>query len=528
MNIVMPKREVLSARGVVKEFGGHRALDGVDFSLRDGQIHALLGQNGAGKSTLIRIFAGVYQATAGDIRVAGKPARIATPHDAKAAGIAVVHQHGNLVPSMSVRENLLLGRTLPRRGGLLVDWARADAMARDILDRVGLDIDPRAPIASLRPDARAMVAIARAISTDAKAIILDEPTATLSPEESRVLFGEMRRLADLGHAFIFVSHRMNEVFDIADSATVLRDGKATWNCDNRAGLTRADVIAAITGRRDHAPKGTPREIHGSRRRADGPVALRIEELAADRVRKVSFAVASGEILGLAGLPESGAEETLDVLFGRRRRHGGQVHLDGRMIDVATPREAIGHGFAFVPKDRLGDAIIAGQCVRANVTVSALDRFLVDPVTRLVRKSAERDAARALAERLSVKSNGIEADIGSLSGGNQQKCVLARWVMAGARVLLLNSPTAAVDVGAKAEIYALLRNLADAGVTVLFTSSELDEFALICDRVLVYRDGRIDGELVGPDIGEAKILDIALGDGRPASARVSNFHGMTIR
>ena len=528
MKDVMPKPEVLSAKGIVKEFGGQRALDGVDFSLRDGQIHALLGQNGAGKSTLIRIFAGVCRATAGEILVGGKPAHIATPHDAQAAGIAVVHQHGNLVPSMSVCENLLLGQNLPRRGSILVDWRRADAMARRILDKVGLKIDLQAPISNLRPDARAMVAIARAISTDAKAIILDEPTATLSPEEVRVLFGEMRRLADLGHAFIFVSHRLNEVFDIADSATVLRDGKTIWNCDHRAGLTRADVIAAIAGKRDHLPKAMPKATQEVRRRADGPVALRIEGLAADRVQDVSFDVRRGEILGLAGLPESGAEETLDVLFGRNRRLGGRIRLDGREIDVTSPRDAIGHGFAFVPKDRLGEAIMSGQCVRANVTVSSLDRFLVDPVTRLVRKSAERGAARTVVGRLGVKSQGIEADIGSLSGGNQQKCVLARWVMAGARGLLLNSPPAAVDVGAKAEIYALLRELAGGGATVLFTSPELDEFALICDRVLVYRDGRIDGELAGSDIGEAKILDIALGGGRPASARVSNFHGMTIR
>lgn len=524
MKNFMPKQEMLSARGVVKEFGGQRALDGVDFSLRAGQIHALLGQNGAGKSTLIRIFAGVYQATAGEILVGGEPARIARPHDAQAAGIAVVHQHGNLVPSMSVRENLLLGQTLPRRGGMLVDWPMVDEMARNILGKVGLGIDPRASISRLRPDERAMVAIARAISTDAKAIILDEPTATLSPEEVRVLFGEMRRLADLGHAFIFVSHRLNEVFDIADSATVLRDGRTIWSCDDRAGLTRSEIVSAIAGKRD----GTSKPVQATERRAGGDVALRIEELASDRVQGVSFAAAKGEILGLAGLPESGAEETLDVLFGRSRRLGGRICLDGKEIAIASPREAIGHGFAYVPKDRLGEAIISGQCVRANVTVSSLGRFLVDPLTRLVRKSAERNAARAVAERLKVKCTGIEADIGFLSGGNQRKCVLARWVMAGARVFLLSSPTAAVDVGAKAEIYVLLRELAASGATILFTSSELDEFSLICDRVLVYRDGRIDGELVGPDIGETGILDIALGGGRPASTRVPNLYRMSVR
>ncbi|WP_295537852.1 sugar ABC transporter ATP-binding protein [uncultured Pseudacidovorax sp.] len=499
--------EVLQAVGIVKEFGTHRVLDDVSFSLRAGQIHALLGENGAGKSTLIKILTGVHEATAGEIRVHGRPVQITSPHDAQAAGIAVVHQHGNLIASMTVQENLMLGRRLPRRGGVLIDWHHVARHARELLGRLQLDVDPQAYAGELRADQMAMVSIAKALSLDAKVIVLDEPTAALSPGEVDVLFGHMRRLAEQGHAFVFVSHRLNEIFEVADSATVLRDGKVAWRCMHREGLNRADVVSAILGKTNSALAATP----AGRPQAPKPVLLEVSGLSARHVVDCSFRATQGEILGLAGLPDSGAEATLDALYGRLRQTGGDIHLSGRRVRLSSPREAVRQGFALVPKDRLGEAVVHGFSVRQNISLPSLHRFLVDPVTRIVNQAAERRAARDLAKRLHVRATSVDADIGALSGGNQQKCVLARWVATGAKVFLLNSPTAAVDIGAKAEIYDLLRAIARDGASVLFTSTEMDEYMRVCDRVLVFHRGRIVAEVDGPEMNESNLLNLALGE-----------------
>ncbi len=498
--------EILRASSITKDFGGLRVLDNVSLSLRSGQIQALLGENGAGKSTLIKILTGVYAATAGEIAVAGKPVSIASPHDAQTARIAVVHQHGNLVASLSVEENLLLGKPLPARMGAVVDWKAVRARAAALLERVNMPIDPRTLVQALRPDQVAMVSIAKALATDAKIVILDEPTAALVPAEVELLFVQMRRLAAQGRAFLYVSHRLNEIFDIADSATILRDGKLAWSCQSRDLLTRAEVVSAIVGKEKSLLKS-----HGPLKpQGEGKRLLETIGLSGTGVADCNFRADEGEIIGLAGQPDSGAEETLDLLFGRTRVTGGEIRLGDRRIDIDSPRQAIRNGFAFIPKDRLGDAVVHGFSLKANITLASLERFVTDPVTRLVRRKAERRAASQFAKRLNVKSASIEADIGSLSGGNQQKAIIARWLATDAKVLLLNSPTAAVDIGAKAEIYALLRQIADTGRAVLFASPELDEFARVCDRVLVFRGGSIVGELVGPAIDETNILQLSLG------------------
>jgi ABC-type sugar transport system ATPase subunit len=510
---------LLHASSITKDFGGLRVLDNVSLSLHSGQIQALLGENGAGKSTLIKILTGVYAATSGEIVVAGEPVSISSPHDAQAAGIAVVHQHGNLVASLSVEENLLLGKPLPTRMGAVVDWKAVRAQAAALLERVNMQIDPRTPVKALRPDQVAMVSIAKALATDAKVIILDEPTAALDPAEVELLFAQMRRLAAQGRAFLYVSHRLNEIFDIADSATILRDGKLAWSCQRRDLLTRADVVSAIVGK-----ERSLLVSHGSLKpQGEGKRLLESAGLRGAGVLDCSFYANEGEIIGLAGLPDSGAEETLDLLFGRTRVNGGEVRLNDQRVDIDSPRQAIRNGFAFVPKDRLGDAVVPGFSLRANITLASLERFITDPITRLVRRKTERRAANQFATRLNVKSASIEADIGSLSGGNQQKAIIARWLATDAKVLLLNSPTAAVDIGAKAEIYVLLRQIAKAGRAVLFTSTEFDEFARVCDRVLVFRGGSIVGELAGPSIDEANILHLSLGEDANALSVVTSHH-----
>ena len=497
---------LLSVRGIVKDFPGQRALDAVSLDLHRGEIHALLGENGAGKSTLIKIVTGVYQCDAGEIRVDGRPVAFGDPHEAQAAGIAVVHQHGNLVPALSVQENLLLGAALPRRLGVLIDWPAVRRRTGQLLERVGLrDIDPASLVSSLRPDEVAMVSIAKAIAADARVIILDEPTTALLPHEVDVLFGHMRRLAAEGHGFIYVSHRLAEVFAIADRASVLRDGRLVWSCADRAGLNQTEVVAAIVGA-EAAPDA--RADHPSF--ALGETVLELRALVATGVDAVSLELRGGEILGLAGLPGSGAEETIDAIYGRLVVRGGELRVDGQPVRFGSPRDAVAAGLALVPKNRLAEAAISGFSVRENVSLPSLSRLLTDPVLRFVRKGAERRLVTDATTRLRVKSVGIEARIESLSGGNQQKAVIARWLGRGARIYLLNSPTAAVDVGAKAEIYHLLREIAADGAAVIFTSTEVEEFPRLCDRVLVFRDGRVVGEFIGDNATEHAILNLAAG------------------
>ena len=504
---------ILEARGIVKDFPGQRALDEVNLSVRRGEIVALLGENGAGKSTLIKIITGVYQPTAGELLIDGRPVHFANPHAAQAAGIAVVHQHGNLVPTLTVQENLMLGEHLPRFAGLLINWRRVRDRAVGLLERVGLSINPAILVSQLRPDEMAMVAIAKAMATDAKLIILDEPTTALLPNEVDTLFRLMRRLATEGHAFIYVSHRLAEVFDIADRATVLRDGKAVWSCETRDGLWREDVVAAIVGKEkqlavDHADE----VVH-----QHGEILLAVNELTSSAVRGVSFNVKAGEILGLAGLPGSGAEETLDLLYGRDAPISGTIQVAGAAVRFASPRGAVAAGLALVPKNRAQEAAFPGFSVRENVSLPSLARIITDPVLRFVRRGAERNLVSELVRRLNVKTVGIEAKIDSLSGGNQQKAILARWLGTNAKIYLLNSPTAAVDVGAKAEIYRLLQEIADSGAAVLFTSTEVEEFPRLCHRVLVFHGGKVVGELTGSDATEARILGLAVGMGTEKQA-----------
>ena len=498
---------LLDVQGVTKRFGGAIALDNVDLRVEQGTVHALLGENGAGKSTLIKVIAGALQSDAGVIRIDGKVAAIHSPHDAQAQGIAVVHQHANLVKSLSVQENLWLGKPLPTYANAFVNWRELSRRARQLLDRVGLDIDPRASVDRLRPDDVAMISIAKAIATDAKLIVLDEPTASLVPREVEIVLGHMRRLAKSGHAFVYVSHRLQEVLDVADQATVLRDGKVAWTCD-RSEMTRQRIVRAILGDKAHVEDVAP--VVGTARLSEAPV-LEARELTGRGVQAFTLRLHPGEIVGLAGLPGSGAEETLDLLYGRTHARGGQLMLRGQPTTLRSPRDAVHAGIALIPKDRLAEGTIATFSVGRNITLPSLAGFLTDPFLRIVNRPRERAAATRLAHQLNVKMPSLDAGIGLLSGGNQQKTVVARWIGAQATVFLLNSPTAAVDVGAKAEIYALLFELARSGAAILFTSTEIEEFPRVCQRVMVFRDHCVVAELTGPDITEDRIVAISIGE-----------------
>jgi ABC-type sugar transport system ATPase subunit len=494
----------LEVRGLVKQFPGTRALDHVDLTVRRAEIHALLGENGAGKSTLIRQICGASQPTEGKILIEGVEVSLPSPHAAAALGVAVVHQHFNLVPQLSVAENLFLNETLPRRAGLFIDWPETYARSRALLARVGLDIDPRREVSLLRPDEAAMVAIAKAIGTNAKLIILDEPTAALLPAEVNVLFGHMRRLATEGHAFLYVSHRLAEVFEIADRVTVLRDGRNAGHW-TREQMSRRAIIEAIVGSQKPFSEDAATAPF-----ATGEVLLAAAGARGGRVAEMSFELRGHDILGIAGLPGSGAEEALDLLYGRYPMTGGRLAIRGKDVRLRSPRDAKAAGLALVPKDRHAESLLPGASVRENISLPNLGQFVADPILRLIRRGKERVEAENIARRLSVKMAGVESPISSLSGGNQQKAILGRWLASGARIFMLNSPTAAVDIGAKAEIYALIRQIAADGAGVIFTSTEVEEFPRVCHRVLVFREGRIAGELLGKDATEANILHLAAG------------------
>jgi ABC-type sugar transport system ATPase subunit len=494
---------VLEVRALTKEFPGTRALDNASLEVMPGEIHALLGENGAGKSTLIKCVAGAQPPTHGEILVDGKPVTFSAPHDAAAAGIAVVHQHFNLIPSLSVEENLWLGEPFPRRAAVLIDWPAVRRRAREIMKCVHVEIPPDAIVGELRPDQRAMISIAKAVASNARLIILDEPTAALLPHEVETLFAEMRRLARAGHAFLYVSHRLSEVFDIADRATVLRDGRNAATFE-RETMDRHLVVAAIIGSQKALRKARPPATTSDR------AALTIENLCGRRVDNVSFTLHAGEILGFAGLPGSGAEETINLLFGRSRSDAGHIKLQDRAIELRDPSDAIAAGIALVPKDRLTEAVLYGYSVRENISLPSLARYLREPVLRFINRSAEDRAARDVIARMRVRAPGTETAIDTLSGGNQQKAVLGRWLTTDAKIFLLNSPTAAVDVGAKAEIYDLIRTLAAEGGAVIFLSDEVEEFPSLCERVLVFSKGKIAGELCGDDVTEAHIMTVASG------------------
>ena len=495
---------VLEVKGLVKEYPGTRALDGVDLQIHRGEIHALLGENGAGKSTLIRLICGATRPTAGQILFGGRPVELNSPQQAQDLGVAVVHQHFNLVPQLSVAENLFLSQTLPRRAGLFVNWTVVEKRAAKLLDRVGLKVAPWTEVSGLRPDENAMVAIAKAIGSDARIIILDEPTSALLPAEVSILFGHMRRLASEGHSFLYVSHRLAEVFEIADRVTVLRDGRraGAWT---REQMSRKTIIKAIVGGDkpwiDDTEGG--REDHGER-------VFVANALAGGRVRDLSFELQSGEILGFAGLPGSGAEEALDLLFGRSAASGGQLTAHGKALTLRSPRDAKNASIALVPKNRHAESLLPGASVRENISLPNLHRFVTDPVARFIRRSKERAEAKEIATRLAIKMSSIEASINSLSGGNQQKAILGRWLASGAKIFMLNSPTAAVDIGAKADIYNLIREIAASGAGVIFTSTEVEEFPRVCHRVIVFRDGVVVGELSGASAAEANIMHLAVG------------------
>ena len=503
---------LLRMRGVTKRFSGVTALAGVDLTLERGEVHALVGENGAGKSTLIKIMTGAYARDGGTIELEGRPVDFRTPKDAQATGVVAVYQEVNLLSYRTVAENIYLGRE-PRRWGL-VDWKRMNDDAGALLGKLGLTIDPRATLSTLTLALRQMVAIARGVSLDAKIVVLDEPTSSLTEREVAILYDVIRRLKSDGVAVVYISHRFDELYAVCDRVTILRDGKLVGT-HPLAGLERLDLVCMMLGkRRDELRKGTTAfEAHASPG-AQGTPLLRATGLSRGRrLKGVTIEIGRGELVGMAGLLGSGRTEVARALFGADRLEAGEVALNGAPLALRSPGDAIEAGMAFLTEDRKGEGIIPEMSVRENLTLAALPTL-----TRLgvVSRARQREIVERFMKRLSIKASSADQKIRELSGGNQQKVLLARWLCNSPKLLILDEPTRGVDIGAKGDIQQLINELAESGLGVLMISSELEELIEGSARVLVMRDGQVVAELRRGAISQEALIGAMAGGGAPTA------------
>ncbi|GFZ91486.1 sugar ABC transporter ATP-binding protein [Elstera cyanobacteriorum] len=489
---------VLTLTGITKRFPGVLALDGVDFDLYPGEVHALLGENGAGKSTLIKVLTGLYRRNGGAMRLDGAEINPRSPQDAQALGISTVYQEVNLVPTLTVAENLTLGRQ-PRRLGL-IRWGAARAEAEALLKPLGLSLDVGRLLGSYSIAIQQMVAIARALAGDVKILILDEPTASLDTHEVEVLFDLLRRLKARGIAIVFVTHFLDQVYALSDRITVLRNGKRVGTA-RAADLPRRELVQWMLGQ--HVDAVTAHRS-AEAKAPDGPPRLVAEGIGKRHMlESVDLSVHAGEVVGLAGLLGSGRSETVELLFGAARRDRGRVLLDGAAVDIRSPRQAIRHGFAFCPEDRKHHGIVADLSVRENIILALQAR---QGWLKRVPHATQQAIAAEMIDALGIRTPDGEKPVGQLSGGNQQKVILARWLITHPKLLLLDEPTRGIDVGAHAEIMTLIRKLCAEGMALLLVSSELEEITAVADRVVVLRDRRRVAELTGAGVTEAGIIE----------------------
>ncbi len=492
---------LLTVSGVVKQFPGVRALDGVDLEVAAGEVHCLLGQNGAGKSTLIKVLSGAHRADAGEIRWQGEPVAFGTPVAALRAGLATIYQELDLVDGLSVAENVFLGHE-PATLGFTRRGATNDA-ARALLARLGHpDIRPTREVGTLSAAGKQVVSMARALSHDAKLIVMDEPSAVLDSAEVENLFRVIRQLTADGVAVVYISHRLDEIRVIGDRVTVLKDGRTVAVGLPARTTPTAEVVRLMTGRT--VEYAFPRATAGP---PDGPEILRVDGLSRrGEFADVSFSVHSGEIVGLAGLVGSGRSEIVETVYGARKPSAGTVTVDGRRLRPGSVPSAIRAGLGLAPEERKSQGLLLYEPVYRNVSVSSLGRFAR---AGWVLPARELAAAVEVADRLDVRPADPRRPVRTLSGGNQQKVVLARWLLRDCRLLILDEPTRGVDVGARTELYRLVRSLADRGVGVLLVSSEIPEVLGLADRVLVVRDGRIVHGGPAGEIDESGVLDLVM-------------------
>ncbi|MCB8881328.1 sugar ABC transporter ATP-binding protein [Acidisoma cellulosilytica] len=476
--------------GIMKSFGGIRALDGVDLSVAPGSIHALLGENGAGKSTILKILRGVQVPDAGEIHVAGVPMTQYTPEAARNLGVAMIFQEMSLIPTLTVAQNIFLTRE-PRAGRFLLDDRSANNLAKLLLQQLGLDIDPRTPTDRLSTGEKQMTEIAKAISQHARVLIMDEPTSALSTAEVERLFAFLRGIKDQGVAVIYVSHKMDEIQQIADTVTILRDGRHIIT-KPLAELTLESIIEHIVGRRVNAFAWKSRQVD----RSQAPL-MQVRNLSGlQKPSGISFDLYPGEILGIAGLMGAGRSELARAICGIDKMAEGEVRVQGKVVNTSSPRAAIRAGIALIPEDRRTQGLILEHSVLSNLSLPTIDSL---SSAGFVDDRRAKTVAEGLVSRLRVKLGSLTSPVRLLSGGNQQKVVLGKWLAADPIILILDEPTAGVDIGSKAEIVELIRSLADAGRAIIMISSELAELLSVSDRILVMHGGRITRDISRDEI-----------------------------
>jgi len=490
---------ILNMSDITKRFPGVLALDHVSLRVKKGEVHALLGENGAGKSTLMKILAGAYVKDVGEIEVLSKKTELGNPKAAENLGISIIYQELNLIPTLTVAENIFLGR-YKMRGSIQVNWKEVYAAAEELLQELGVDVKATDYIRDLGIAQQQMVEVAKALSMKAKIIIMDEPSAPLTERETKNLFRIVKQLKESGGSIIYISHRLEEVLEICDRATVMRDGTTIKEIEI-ANVTMDEIIRLMVGRelKDKYPR-IEKEI--------GKELFRVENLCAgSKVQNINFSVREGEVLCVGGLVGAGRTETVRAVFGLDAKTSGKIFIDGKECEIRNPKDAIRAGIGFVTEDRKGEGLILKLGVGENVTLAALDSFRSGIHLNLGK---EKNTVSEYVSRLNIKTPSIFQKVENLSGGNQQKVVLAKWLLSECRVLILDEPTRGIDVGAKIEVYNLINELAKEGKAILVITSEIPELLGICDRVVVMARGRVSGTLTREEANQEAIMTLAVG------------------
>nr|WP_321512811.1 ribose ABC transporter ATP-binding protein RbsA [uncultured Pseudodesulfovibrio sp.] len=498
--------ELLKLENIEKSFPGVKALDGVNLRVSPGRVMGLVGENGAGKSTLMKVLTGIYRRDAGTLRYLGEERTFSGPRASQAAGISIIHQELNLLPELSIAENIFLGR---EKVGFLghIRWKEMYRMADELLVKLGVTRSSRHRLGELGIGEQQMVEIAKALSFESRVIIMDEPTDTLTDTETKALFSVIRELRESGHGVVYISHRLKEIFEICDDVTVLRDGKFIGESPV-ADITEDGLIEMMVGRR----------LEEQYPRVDvelGAVSLEVKDLTGPRLEGLSFSVREGEILGISGLMGAGRTELMKAIYGAYPKYGGAIYMGGKLLDIKTPGDALDAGIAYISEDRKADSLILGLSVKENMTLTALTDFCsgighIDQIN-------ERRATDKYIEAFNIRTPSRRQEVGNLSGGNQQKVAIAKGLMDRPKVLILDEPTRGVDVGAKKEIYQLINSFKSEGMSIILISSEMPEILGMSDRIAVMHEGRFCGEFTAQEADQEKLMACAIGRARKEAA-----------
>ncbi len=488
---------LLEMIGIQKYFPGVHALDNASLNVNKGEVHALVGENGAGKSTLMKVLTGIYQKDAGTIRFRGQEIEPANPKHSQSLGIGIIHQELNLMPHLTVAQNIFIGRE-PRKG-IFIDQSTENKQTRDMLKALNVDIDPTIPAGKLTVAKQQMVEIAKALSYDSELLIMDEPTAALTESEIQELFKVIRDLREKGHGIIYISHRLDELPQISDRVTVMRDGQYVGTRETSR-VTKEEIISMMVGRTIYEKPKSHSTVP-----KDAPVVLKAEHLMGSNVKDVSFELRRGEILGFAGLMGAGRTETMRALFGADALTGGDIYVKGKKVHIKSPSDAIAHGICYLSEDRKAFGLAVGLSVRDNCVMATLDEYMMGVFTNDRKIEA---VTNEYVNKIGIKTPSTKQLVKNLSGGNQQKIVIAKWLIRNSDILIFDEPTRGIDVGAKQEIYKLMNALVEEGKSIIMISSEMPELLRMSDRLVVMCEGSVTGELDIAEVTQEKIMTLA--------------------